>query len=501
MRPAVARRCGSCADRAGRSGAAGRSSPRPSSCRASSSPPSAGSGEAAVVDIHDDALPPERRPRHRDVARPGRRDPGQDRLNREGVPLARRPVGGRSPTSSASTRSGSSSHRTAATPRRSGPRRGRTCRPSRSSPGRRRAAGSRSSIEAVRIARRARPRHQAPPLAGRDRRRQPGLSRRPARRRLASEPWIEIGQTPYGELGPPLGRATVICIPTPGHAYWDSVAPVKLFDCLAAGRPIVTTPRPETAAIVRDRRSRHSWPTATTPRRSRPDAAGAAGGPGAGAGDGRQCASRGRAGLRLARHRRTTCRPAPRPHRLAFEPTPNGENRDRNRIPNGSRRADRRAPTDQPGRHHRPRLRRPAARDRVRRGRPRRRGDRRQRPARRGAVRRPLADRRHLERAPRGGARAAGSRVVGPGRASHLADADVIVVCVPTPITRSKDPDLGPVLSAAALIREHLRAGQLVDPPVDDVPGHDDRTVPRGAGAIRPRRPATTSTSRSPRSG
>jgi UDP-N-acetyl-D-glucosamine dehydrogenase len=45
---------------------------------------------------------------------------------------------------------------------------------------------------------------------------------------------------------------------------------------------------------------------------------------------------------------------------------------------------------------------------------------------------------------------------------SHLAEADVIVVCVPTPITSSKDPDLGPVLSAATLIREHLRPGQLV---------------------------------------
>jgi glycosyltransferase involved in cell wall biosynthesis len=70
---------------------------------------------------------------------------------------------------------------------------------------------------------------------------------------LAGEPWVEIGQSPYGELGTALGRASVICIPTPRHAYWDSVAPVKLFDCMAAARPIVTTPRPETAAIVRDR--------------------------------------------------------------------------------------------------------------------------------------------------------------------------------------------------------------------------------------------------------
>jgi UDP-N-acetyl-D-glucosamine dehydrogenase len=54
-----------------------------------------------------------------------------------------------------------------------------------------------------------------------------------------------------------------------------------------------------------------------------------------------------------------------------------------------------------------------------------------------------------------------GLRVVGPADA-RLAEADVIFVCVPTPITRSKDPDLGPVLSAAAMIREHLRDGQLV---------------------------------------
>jgi UDP-N-acetyl-D-glucosamine dehydrogenase len=40
--------------------------------------------------------------------------------------------------------------------------------------------------------------------------------------------------------------------------------------------------------------------------------------------------------------------------------------------------------------------------------------------------------------------------------------ADVVFVCVPTPITQSKVPDLGPVLSAAELVRTHLRAGQLI---------------------------------------
>jgi UDP-N-acetyl-D-glucosamine dehydrogenase len=54
-----------------------------------------------------------------------------------------------------------------------------------------------------------------------------------------------------------------------------------------------------------------------------------------------------------------------------------------------------------------------------------------------------------------------GLRVCSPSEA-HLAAADAVFVCVPTPITEAKDPDLGPVLAAAAFIREHLHEGQLV---------------------------------------
>jgi UDP-N-acetyl-D-glucosamine dehydrogenase len=54
-----------------------------------------------------------------------------------------------------------------------------------------------------------------------------------------------------------------------------------------------------------------------------------------------------------------------------------------------------------------------------------------------------------------------GLRAVLAGDA-HPGEADAVFVCVPTPITDTKDPDLGPVLSAAALIRDHLRAGQLI---------------------------------------
>ena len=54
-----------------------------------------------------------------------------------------------------------------------------------------------------------------------------------------------------------------------------------------------------------------------------------------------------------------------------------------------------------------------------------------------------------------------GLRVVGNGE-GRPGEADAIFVCVPTPITGTKDPDLGPVLAAADYIRDHIRPGQLV---------------------------------------
>jgi glycosyltransferase involved in cell wall biosynthesis len=69
---------------------------------------------------------------------------------------------------------------------------------------------------------------------------------------LETETWVTIGASPYPQLGERLSRAWVLAIPTPGHPYWDSVAPVKLFASFAAGRPVMTTPRSETARLVRD---------------------------------------------------------------------------------------------------------------------------------------------------------------------------------------------------------------------------------------------------------
>ena len=60
-------------------------------------------------------------------------------------------------------------------------------------------------------------------------------------------------------------------------------------------------------------------------------------------------------------------------------------------------------------------------------------------------------------------ARGSGIRFVGSESAKGLlAAADAIVVCVPTPITATKDPDLAPVISAAELVRGSLRPGHLV---------------------------------------
>ncbi|HYN48663.1 MAG TPA: nucleotide sugar dehydrogenase [Candidatus Nanopelagicales bacterium] len=55
----------------------------------------------------------------------------------------------------------------------------------------------------------------------------------------------------------------------------------------------------------------------------------------------------------------------------------------------------------------------------------------------------------------------AGFRVIAPDPDAVRA-ADAVFVCVPTPVTTTKDPDLGPVLSAAELVRAGLRAGHLV---------------------------------------
>jgi UDP-N-acetyl-D-glucosamine dehydrogenase len=43
-----------------------------------------------------------------------------------------------------------------------------------------------------------------------------------------------------------------------------------------------------------------------------------------------------------------------------------------------------------------------------------------------------------------------------------LAETDAVLICVPTPLTRNREPDLGPLVSAARSLAQVLRRGQLV---------------------------------------
>lgn len=60
------------------------------------------------------------------------------------------------------------------------------------------------------------------------------------------------------------------------------------------------------------------------------------------------------------------------------------------------------------------------------------------------------------------------AQAVGSGRfratqdAAALAEADIILICVPTPLTDAQDPDMRFVAAAAETIAQHLRPGQMV---------------------------------------
>src|SRR5205085_453429 len=53
-------------------------------------------------------------------------------------------------------------------------------------------------------------------------------------------------------------------------------------------------------------------------------------------------------------------------------------------------------------------------------------------------------------------------RLVATTDAAVVSTLDTINICVPTPLRKTKDPDLSYVVSAVEMIAQHLRAGQLV---------------------------------------
>jgi UDP-N-acetyl-D-glucosamine dehydrogenase len=60
---------------------------------------------------------------------------------------------------------------------------------------------------------------------------------------------------------------------------------------------------------------------------------------------------------------------------------------------------------------------------------------------------------------------------------SVLADADAISICVPTPLRKTKDPDLSYVVAAVEQVATHLRAGQLVVLESTTYPGTTEEVV------------------------
>jgi len=66
----------------------------------------------------------------------------------------------------------------------------------------------------------------------------------------ADEPWVAVAATDYDALPGEIARATVLVVPHPPGPYMDVAVPVKLLDSMAAGRPVVVTPRTEMRAIV-----------------------------------------------------------------------------------------------------------------------------------------------------------------------------------------------------------------------------------------------------------
>ncbi|HMD52864.1 MAG TPA: nucleotide sugar dehydrogenase [Solirubrobacteraceae bacterium] len=57
---------------------------------------------------------------------------------------------------------------------------------------------------------------------------------------------------------------------------------------------------------------------------------------------------------------------------------------------------------------------------------------------------------------------AVADRIHATTRYSRLAKADAVLVCVPTPLTRNREPDLGPLLDSMRSLAEVLQADQLV---------------------------------------
>ncbi len=68
----------------------------------------------------------------------------------------------------------------------------------------------------------------------------------------------------------------------------------------------------------------------------------------------------------------------------------------------------------------------------------------------------------HIEDIPSERLRAVSERISPTTDYGRLADCDAVLIAVPTPLTRNREPDLGPLLSSAQALSNVVRAGQLI---------------------------------------
>src|SRR4051794_10533377 len=57
---------------------------------------------------------------------------------------------------------------------------------------------------------------------------------------------------------------------------------------------------------------------------------------------------------------------------------------------------------------------------------------------------------------------ATGDRLRATTRYADLSDCEAVLICVPTPLTHNREPDLGPLLDSGRMLGQVLKAGQLV---------------------------------------
>src|SRR4051812_41752433 len=68
----------------------------------------------------------------------------------------------------------------------------------------------------------------------------------------------------------------------------------------------------------------------------------------------------------------------------------------------------------------------------------------------------------YIEDIPNERLQAVAQRIEPTSRFAKLARADAVLICVPTPLTAHREPDLGPLLGAGEALADVLQQGQLI---------------------------------------